>query len=170
MEKIEYISKEEIEEEILRNKQLHKEICVFILNDQKEVLLQKKSPNKKAYPNRWALLTGRVELNETFKNAAIREINEEVGLKINKENLNLFSKRTFTNDNIHYEITYFYYIKSNLKESDFIIQKEELSQVKWINIDVVIDMIEKQQDNIVINKNKSELLKYLKNLNGDKNA
>lgn len=170
MEKIEYISKEEIEEEILRNKQLHKEICVFILNDQKEVLLQKRSPNKKAYPNRWALLTGRVELNETFKNAAIREINEEVGLKINKENLNLFSKRTFTNDNIHYEITYFYYIKSNLKESDFIIQKEELSQVKWINIDVVIDMIEKQQDNIVINKNKSELLKYLKNLNGDKNA
>ena len=170
MEKIEYISKEEIEEEILRNKQLHKEICVFILNDQKEVLLQKRSPNKKAYPNRWALLTGRVELNETFKNAAIREINEEVGLKNNKENLNLFSKRTFTNDNIHYEITYFYYIKSNLKESDFIIQKEELSQVKWINIDVVIDMIEKQQDNIVINKNKSELLKYLKNLNGDKNA
>lgn len=170
MEKIEYISKEEIEEEILRNKQLHKEICVFILNDQKEVLLQKRSPNKKAYPNRWALLTGRVELNETFKNAAIREINEEVGLKINKENLNLFSKRTFTNDNIHYEITYFYYIKSNLKENDFIIQKEELSQVKWINIDVVIDMIEKQQDNIVINKNKSELLKYLKNLNGDKNA
>lgn len=170
MEKIEYISKEEIEEEILRNKQLHKEICVFILNDQKEVLLQKRSPNKKAYPNRWALLTGRVELNETFKNAAIREINEEVGLKINKENLNLFSKRTFTNDNIHYEITYFYYIKINLKESDFIIQKEELSQVKWINIDVVIDMIEKQQDNIVINKNKSELLKYLKNLNGDKNA
>lgn len=170
MEKIEYISKEEIEEEILRNKQLHKEICVFILNDQKEVLLQKRSPNKKAYPNRWALLTGRVELNETFKNAAIREINEEVGLKINKENLNLFSKRTFTNDNIHYEITYFYYIKSNLKESDFIIQKEELSQVKWINIDVVIDMIEKQQDNIIINKNKSELLKYLKNLNGDKNA
>lgn len=170
MEKIEYISKEEIEEEILRNKQLHKEICVFILNDQKEVLLQKRSPNKKAYPNRWALLTGRVELNETFKNAAIREINEEVGLKINKENLNLFLKRTFTNDNIHYEITYFYYIKSNLKESDFIIQKEELSQVKWINIDVVIDMIEKQQDNIVINKNKSELLKYLNNLNGDKNA
>lgn len=170
MEKIEYISKEELEEEILKNKQLHKEICVFILNDQKEVLIQKRSPNKKAYPNRWALLTGHVELNETFENAAIREINEEVGLKINKENLNLFSKRTFTNDNIHYEITYFYYIKSNLKESDFIIQKEELSQVKWINIDVVIDMIEKQQDNIIINKNKIELLKYLKNLNGDKNA
>lgn len=163
MEKIEFIFKEEIEDNTLE-KSLHKEICVFILNDQNEVLLQKRSPNKKIYPNRWSLLTGHVELNETFEMAAIREIKEEVGLKINQNNLNLFAKRIFTNDNMHYDITYFYYIKSNLKESDFIIQKEELSEVKWFSSDVVIDMIEKQQDNIIINKNKIELIKYLNKL------
>lgn len=37
---------------------LHKEICVFALNDNNQVLLQKRSANKRTFPNKWTLLTG----------------------------------------------------------------------------------------------------------------
>ena len=40
-----------------------------------------------------------------------------------------------------YLLSYFYYVKCNKKEDEFIIQEEELSEVKWFNIDEIITMI-----------------------------
>lgn len=51
---------------------MKKEIGVFILNDYGQILLQKRSSNKKNYPNMWALCTGNVEKNEDVQDAAIR--------------------------------------------------------------------------------------------------
>lgn len=35
----------------------HFEVIVFVLNDKKQVLLQKRSSNKKYFPNKWTLLS-----------------------------------------------------------------------------------------------------------------
>ena len=50
------------------------EIAVFILNSDQELLLQKRSANKKHYPNCWALCTGHVEPGESLSDAALREM------------------------------------------------------------------------------------------------
>ena len=139
---------------------MKKEIGVFILNDYGQILLQKRSRNKKNYPNMWALCTGHVEKNEDVQDATIRELKEELGIDVSIKELHYFANGKFDiiNEN---SSTYFFYIKCNLKEEKFIIQKEELSQVKWFDIIDVVNMIKNNDETIVYSKNRINLFEYL---------
>jgi 8-oxo-dGTP diphosphatase len=44
------------------------------------ILLARRSPHRKIYPNLWSFPGGHVEENETFDEALIRECREEVGI------------------------------------------------------------------------------------------
>lgn len=143
---------------------LHNEIAVFIINDNKQVLLQKRSANKRFHPNKWALCAGHVDADESLETAALRELKEEVGLDISLEELHPFAEREFTIEDSNSHITYFYYTKSNKYESDFIIQEEELSEVKWFNIDKVIDMIKAHDETIVFKENRLYIFEALKEI------
>ncbi len=55
---------------------------VIIENSKKEILLGKRSPKEIFYPSVWGLPGGMVEHKENFKDAAKREVNEELGVKI----------------------------------------------------------------------------------------
>ena len=154
------IDKEEAHDKNL----LHNEVATFIINDKKQVLLQKRSANKRFNPNKWALCAGYVDAYESLENAILREIKEEVGLDISKDYLHQFGEREFTIRDSNSHITYFYYIRSNLNEKDFIIQKEELSEVKWFDIDEVIDMIKKNDNSIVFDEKRLKLFEQLRNI------
>ncbi len=61
-----------------------------------KILLQLRDNNKKILnPNKWGIFGGGVEKNEDPKDAAIREIKEELGVNINPNNLNLIIKIDF---------------------------------------------------------------------------
>lgn len=128
------------------------EISVFVLNNQGQVLLQKRSANKKYFPNTWALCTGHVENGETPKEAALRELNEELGVTVSLEQIFSFSFGKFDSQN-----TYFFYVICNLSVDEFSIQEEELSEVQWFFVPVVIDMIKKHDNKIVYRDDKLEL-------------
>ncbi len=142
----------------------HKEIGVFILNDRKQILLQKRSSKKKAYPNTWTILTGHVEENESFQEAAQREVREEVGLITPLTDFQYFANRKLIMNQENSEVTSFFYIKCNLPEENFIIQKEELSSVKWYDIDDVVNMVKEHDEKLLYKENKIPLLEYLKNI------
>ena len=95
------------------------EISVFVLNNQRQVLLQKRSANKKYFPNTWALCTGHVENGETPKEAALRELNEESGVSVSLKQIFSFSFGKFDSQNI-----YFFYVICNLPVDEFSIQEE----------------------------------------------
>lgn len=139
---------------------MKKEIGVFILNDYGQILLQKRSSNKKNYPNMWALCTGHVEKNEEIQDAAIRELKEELGIDVSIKELHSFANGKFDIINKN-SSTYFFCIKCNLKEEKFIIQNEELSQVKWFDIIDVVSMIKNNDETIVYSKNRINLFEYL---------
>ncbi len=154
------IDKEEAHDKNL----LHNEVAVFIINDKKQVLLQKRSANKRFNPNKWALCAGHVDAGESLETAALRELKEEVGIDITINDLKPFAEREFTIRDSNSHITYFYYTKSNLNEKDFIIQKEELSEVKWFDIDEVIDMIKKNDNSIVFDEKRLKLFEQLRDI------
>ena len=143
---------------------LHNEVAVFIINNNKQVLLQKRSANKRFNPNKWALCAGHVDANEGLENAALRELKEEVGLEIPLEKLHPIAEREFTLGDTNSHITYFFYTKSNKDEDDFIIQKEELSEVKWFDLDEVINMIKEEDKTIVFKKNRLYIFEVLKEI------
>ena len=141
---------------------IKKEIIVFILNDNNQVLLQKRSTNKKYHPNKWSVLSGHIEeFDVSFEDAAVREIKEELGIDILKDYLiKIGQKEKILNDNsIH--ITYFYYTKINKNKTEFIIQKEELSEVKWYDINTVIDMVTNKNEELLITDKMFEVLKEI---------
>lgn len=154
------IDKEEAHDKNL----LHNEVAAFIINDKEQVLLQKRSANKRFNPNKWALCAGHVDAHESLENAILREIKEEVGLDISIDDLHQLGEREFTIRDSNSHITYFYYIRSNLNEKDFIIQKEALSEVKWFDIDEVIDMIKKNDSSIVLDEKRLKLFEQLRNI------
>ena len=142
---------------------LHNEVGIFIINDKKEILLQKRSANKRFNPNKWGLCAGHVDAYETIEEAALREIKEEVGLDVSIEELIPYGEKEVTIKDSNSHITYFYYVKCNKKEDEFIIQEEELSKVKWFNIDEIIMMIKEGKTSFKENKIKSfESLRNLK--------
>ena len=142
---------------------LHNEVGIFIINDKKEILLQKRSANKRFNPNKWGLCAGHVDAYETLEEAALREIKEEVGLDVSIEELIPYGEKEVTIKDSNSHITYFYYVKCNKKEDEFIIQEEELSKVKWFNIDEIIMMIKERKTSFKENKIKSfESLRNLK--------
>ena len=65
------------------NKLFHNEVALWIIDkENKKVLLQRRSPNKKQNPNKLALCAGHVVGNETIDEALEKESNEELGLDI----------------------------------------------------------------------------------------
>lgn len=142
----------------------NKEISVFILNGKHEVLLQKRSANKKFHPNKWALLHGHVEPKETIEHAALREIKEELGIEAKLADLHIFADGKFNIIEQNFDSTYFFYTKCNLQAKDFTIQQEELSEVKWFNIEEIIKMLKNQDKTLVYKENKLPLFEYLKNI------
>ena len=120
---------------------LHREVGVIILNDNNEMLLEKRAVTKKQSPNKWALCAGHIEAGDTPENAILREVKEEIGIDITRKDLQFLDvfKRDKKFDNGQHNNTYVYiYIyKTNKKLEDYTIQTEELSEVKYFPIKVI---------------------------------
>ena len=92
-----------LEREELHNRgKLHNEVTIYIINNKKEVLLQRRSKNRRFCPNMLGVIAGHVSYNETPLVCAGREIKEEVGVRINKNNIQQIEFiRNFNFDKFH---------------------------------------------------------------------
>lgn len=142
------------------NKDLIKsEVIVFLLNNQNQVLLQKRSRFEKHNPNKWSICAGHVEEFDTsLENAVVREVKEELNIDILESSLielNLDEPHT----------AHFYYTYIDKNENDFTLQKEEVAEVKWYDIYKVISMMENKDDSMISSE---RILKLLRILNSKK--
>lgn len=73
-------SRREIHEKALRHRSVH----IFIFNHQGGLYLQKRSPSKDQYPDHWdSSAAGHTDPGESPRQAAQRELKEELGLEVN---------------------------------------------------------------------------------------
>ncbi len=114
------------------------------------MLLEKRAPTKKQSPNKWALCAGHIEAGDIPENAIVREMKEEIGVDVSINELEFIKTAIrnikFNNDLYNRAFQYTYFWKTDKKESEFIVQEEELTQVKYFDIEEV--------KNKVINKDK----------------
>ena len=142
---------------------LHWEVAAFIINNNKEILLQKRASKKRFNPNKWGLCAGHVGSGESLEATILREIKEEIGLELTAQELNVLEKMEIRKREENSHIKRYYYVVCN--ENNFIIQKEELSEVKWFKIDTVIDMINNNDDTLTLKSDRLYLLERLKKIN-----
>jgi isopentenyl-diphosphate Delta-isomerase len=69
--------------EVHANGLLHRAVHVFVFNSRGEIFLQKRSMLKDRQPGVWdSSCSGHVDSGETYDETTIRELREEIGLKI----------------------------------------------------------------------------------------
>ena len=106
---------------------LHRTISVLVFNDKGEVMLQKRSMKKDSNPGKWSNATGgHVGKNESYDEAAKREVEEELNLKLKPK----FLKKMIINDPAHTTMTQLYIIKSN---GPFKFNPEETDEIKFFS-------------------------------------
>jgi 16S rRNA (adenine1518-N6/adenine1519-N6)-dimethyltransferase len=61
---------------------LHRAVAVILNRNSEKILLQKRSKRKRWHPGMWTLSsTGHVRAGESYQTAAVRELNEELGIR-----------------------------------------------------------------------------------------
>lgn len=137
------------DKDIIHEKGLwHKEVDAWIVNEKGEILIQKRASTKKQRPNKWITTGGHVKSGEDVKEAMAREIKEEIGLDCKKEKLDLIliaKHRSYQGDNNVFRYLYFYQTQKQIQ--DFTIQKDELSDLKYITIQKLEDIVEREDEN-----------------------
>ena len=156
-EKGEYTGKVENREKCHKEGLWHKAVVVFIINSKGQVLLQKRSSKKKLWPNMWDITAGGHVLKGEFGfEAIIRECEEELGIKLQKNDLTFIGSTKSTNIkgeivNNHFNENYI--ARKEIDESKLKLQEDEVSEVKWIDKEDIIARIKDNYNGITDKEN-----------------
>ncbi len=104
--------------------------------------------------NNWVLPKGHLKKNETYIEAAIREVFEETNIKLNKENLickiggfNYFSELENSDKNIKV-----YLFKTDKMQKIIPLEKENFIEGKWLTLENAINKIKYQEQKDLLEK------------------
>lgn len=143
-----------LKSEAHKNGILHASAHIWIFDNDKNVLIQKRAANKDTFPNLWDVsVAGHISAGELARNSAIREIEEEIGLTVNSNLLTFlttFRKKIHHHKNlIDYELHYIYLCEINFEIDQLKIQKEEVSAIKTIELANLKQQVKTQGNNFV---------------------
>ena len=120
---------------------LHRAVHVLVFNQRNELFLQKRSMTKDVAPGCWdSSCCGHVHAGETYDEAAIRELQEELGLRLNK-NIITFLFKIAACEETGYEFAQVYRLEH---EGPFELHPEEIETGEWFTIDQVDRLVDKQ--------------------------
>ena len=108
-------------------------VSCWIMNKNGEVLLQKRTANKLTNPNKWAKTGGQVDSGETIEHAIFREVKEELGIEIPNEQIKVVDIHKSNDKNKRFAYNFIFVV--NYKIDDYILQAEEVAEVKYVTIE-----------------------------------
>lgn len=113
-----------------------KSSVILVFNDKKELALQLRAAHDKSYPLHWDFsAAGGIEENEDHKNAAIRELKEELGIEGEIEFIGevLYQSGGETDNLYIYKTTY---------NGQFSPNPNEVERIQFFSMDKIKEMIE----------------------------
>lgn len=132
-----FIGKREERDVAHKNGLWHRAVVVFIVNSKKQVLLQRRSAQKKFWPNMLDVsVGGHCDAGEFGFEAAIRETREELGLKIEAQQLVFLGctrSHVVKKDAVDNMFNEFYVAFADVDPNSLNLQKEEVSEVKYVS-------------------------------------
>ncbi len=135
----------------------HRAAHVWVYNSEGKILFQLRSNKKKYYPNTWVpssagrhIISGEDEIG-----TAIRELEEEIGLNVTKDELSFFGimqEDRVYQGMINKEFHYIYFLQFNEDIANLKLQKEEVEKVKFFSIDEIDKALEANPEKYLIEK------------------
>jgi len=132
----------------------HASVHIWLYTTEGQILLQKRVDHKDTFPDLWDIsVAGHIGAGEQKKNAAIREIHEELGILVSKNKLeyikvHIANKQPkpalFDNEFNHIYLSTLEHTISSLK-----LQKDEVADIKLLSI----KDFEKEINDVILQKN-----------------
>ncbi|MEZ4792167.1 MAG: NUDIX domain-containing protein [Gelidibacter sp.] len=158
----------------------HNTVHIWCCDTVGNILLAQRSAKKTLHPLLWDVsVAGHVEAGETLKTAAVREIKEEINLKVKKKNLHKIGVfecfQTYENGIIDNEFHHTFITDIDIAEGTMKPAKDEVEALKFISIVTFSDILDTiGMDNHFVPSNKAyykkmyfEILDFMVN-NGKK--
>ena len=145
-------------EEVHSKGLLHREVYVVVLTPDKKVLLQVRKDNGKFDHS----AGGHVKMGETYQEAAVRELEEELGLRVDPKELQFVEKRVFRTkkkNGWNNRFATIFILKRNIKNEDTINwNREELKRVALLGRNEVEEIL---KNNLTTTSGKYVLEKHV---------
>ena len=122
-------------EEAHKTGKWHRAVAMFLYNHKKDVLLQKRSMQKKNWAGRWDVTSGHVDAGESSLESAVREFEEELGIKLTPEEITFIGSSQTTDtegdmDNRHFNE--YFVTQKDIDLDSVTVQLGEVDAVEWI--------------------------------------
>lgn len=125
-----------------QNGYFHATVHIWFYTKNEKILLQKRAPTKKVFPNLWDIsVAGHIGAGEKFENAALREVQEEIGLSLSKDDLIKIGtrKHEVSHDNGIQDNEFHHVFIAELKvdPKELTVQEEEVAGLQLFDLDVL---------------------------------
>ena len=130
----------------------HRAVYGFIFNQNGDVLLQKRSKNKKLWPDLWDITAGgHVLAGEFGSQALIREIKEELDIGVAENEVKYLVGSISSNvkgNIINNHFNECYIVTKDIDISKIKLQEDEVSDIKWFSKQEILNRIDSNFDGI----------------------
>lgn len=114
-----------------------------------EILLQKRSNRKDSFPGCYDISSaGHVPAGVDYIPSALRELHEELGVEAEGSNLQYCGKRFIYYEEVFYgepfidnQVSNIYILWLDREAEDFILQEEEVEEVKWFDFEGCVELV-----------------------------
>ncbi|WP_420155212.1 NUDIX hydrolase [Siphonobacter sp.] len=126
----------------------HRSTEVWVINDQRELLLNLRHPDKDLFANLWDVcIAGHLQPGENYRTAALREVREELAYAVPSSELHFIDVWKIDGFDVHTqlydrEFAGVFVWKTQLPITAFIPQPEEISELRFVPIHQVRQALE----------------------------
>lgn len=146
------VSRKEAHEQGIRHRTSH----VWLVRKKAgsvQILLQKRSEEKDSYPGCYDISSaGHIPAGVDFVPSAIRELKEELGYDASPEELVYCGQRNFEFHQVFHgrpfhdnQVSNVYMLWTDREPEDFVLQKEEVSEVRWFGLEECFEKVRTNQ-------------------------
>ncbi len=145
----------------------HRAVHIWIINKKGEILLQRRAHDKDSDPDMLDIsCAGHLSMGDGSITGAIRELEEELSLALDKNELEYIDtlKRSPWHDDgfVDNEFDDVYLLEIDKDINELVYQKEEISEIMFVKIDELKEMIKSCQEDLVMYDDEYDILfKYL---------
>lgn len=150
--------------ETLGKGEYHKVVHIWIMNNKNDFLIQKRSSAKKEFPGIWATTGGAVLAGETSLEGIIREVREEIGIHLEKNEIEKVFNYCPEIDGYN-GITDVFFVNRDIDPDTCVLDLEEVEKVKYVKKDKMIKNSQFYNYEKEIEGYYYQLFKHIKNRN-----
>ncbi|HAP3026870.1 TPA: NUDIX domain-containing protein [Enterococcus faecalis] len=133
--------------DVIPDEYYHLVVSVWIKNSKDEYLLSQRHPDK-LFPLKWECTGGSVTSGETSLQGAVREVQEELGIKLSPNDGKLIQRMRRDAYNDFYDVWLFY---SDISIDQLKLQTTEVVAAQWMKKEDIFHLYETQQLHPLLN-------------------